>query len=216
MTTKPPIPPRFDEPAHGSENERTWQQQLLSARSGEMIALNELIETWRTYLLHLVECEMSDDLRQKVGVSDLVQSACLDIHLRFGDFRGSSIEEWRGWLKRMILRDVQDIRRRFLDAQRRDVRREDSFAGSERLAEDVTDPAPLPYVALIAREEMTALQSAMSRLPDDYRQVIRLRNTEGLPFVQVGRQMCRSEEAVRKLWSRAIVRLQQELDCSSG
>ena len=72
--------------------------------------------------------------------------------------------------------------------------------------------AASPRASCIAKEESEALRAALHRLPEDYRTVLRLRNWECLPLAEVGRRMNRSEEAARKLWSRAIVRLQQELD----
>ena len=41
-------------------------------------------------------------------------------------------------------------------------------------------------------------------IKDDYRQVIVLRNLEGLPFKEVAESMERSSGAVRMLWLRAI------------
>lgn len=194
-----------------AEPESVWEQLLHDARAGEPLALNELIETWRTYLFFVAESEISSDLRQKVGVSDLVQSACLDVFLRFEDFRGKTVDEWRGWLKRLMLRDLQDARRRFVSTQRRDVRRERSLERAEWPLEGFSDARPSPNDRLIADEESAALRMALVKLPEDYRLVLRLRNWEGLTFAEVGRRMNRTEEASRKLWSRAILRLQQEL-----
>jgi RNA polymerase sigma-70 factor (ECF subfamily) len=210
MASDPQFGPGGREPAPAGAT-AAWEELLRDAREGEPLALSELIETWRTYLFHLVEAEMSDDLRAKVGVSDLVQSACLDIHLRFGDFRGSTIEEWRIWLKRMMMHDLQDARRRYVDAQRRDMRRERPIEDG-RPKFEVSDPRRSPRASLIAKEESEALQAALARLPEDYRTVLRLRNWDGLPFADVGRHMERSEEADRKLWSRAILRLQEEFE----
>ena len=56
-----------------------------------------------------------------------------------------------------------------------------------------------------------ALQDALAQLPDDYRQVITLRHQEQRSFEEIGILLGRSSEAVRKLWSRAIERLKQEL-----
>jgi RNA polymerase sigma-70 factor (ECF subfamily) len=46
-------------------------------------------------------------------------------------------------------------------------------------------------------------------LPDDYRDVIVLRNLEGLTFPQVAERMARSQDSVEKLWLRALARLRQ-------
>ena len=57
---------------------------------------------------------------------------------------------------------------------------------------------------------------ALGNLPADYAQVIELRNWELLTFPQIAAKMDRSDEAVRKLWVRAIQRLQLELKQMDG
>jgi RNA polymerase sigma factor (sigma-70 family) len=69
-----------------------------------------------------------------------------------------------------------------------------------------------PGSQAIAEEEAAALEAAMSRLPDDYREVIQLRNWQALAFKEIGERMGRSADATRKLWYRAILQLQQEME----
>jgi RNA polymerase sigma-70 factor (ECF subfamily) len=64
----------------------------------------------------------------------------------------------------------------------------------------------------MAREELEALERVLARLPEDYRQVIALRYQDQMPFEEIGRMMGRSADAVRKLWWRALGRLQDELE----
>ena len=52
--------------------------------------------------------------------------------------------------------------------------------------------------------------AALERLPPDYREVITLRNLQGLSLVEVAGRMGRSHEAVRQLWCRAVRRLREE------
>jgi RNA polymerase sigma-70 factor (ECF subfamily) len=184
---------------------------IQGARTGAAEALGELIESWRSYLLYVAQQELPADLRHKVGVSDLVQSACLDIHQRFGDFRGQTVEEWRAWLKQLVLHDVQDAKRRYIQAAQRAVGRERDLADSEGFRFDVLDPQQSPRASLIADEEAQALRDALQRLSEEYRIVLRLRNWDRLSFAEIGERMNRSEEAARKLWSRAVLRLQAEL-----
>jgi RNA polymerase sigma factor (sigma-70 family) len=49
---------------------------------------------------------------------------------------------------------------------------------------------------------------ALDSLPDDYRQVIALRYWENLDFDEIGQRMGRSAAAARKLWLRAVERLE--------
>jgi RNA polymerase sigma-70 factor (ECF subfamily) len=55
------------------------------------------------------------------------------------------------------------------------------------------------------------LAEALSRLPEDYRKVIVLRNLEGLSHEEVATRMGRAVGAVSMLWLRALSRLRREL-----
>ena len=101
------------QPLSPAERQRC-ERLIQGARTGAAEALGELIESWRSYLLFVAQHELPADLLHKVGVSDLVQSACLDIHQRFGDFRGQTAEERRAWLKQLVRHDVQDAERRYV------------------------------------------------------------------------------------------------------
>jgi RNA polymerase sigma factor (sigma-70 family) len=63
----------------------------------------------------------------------------------------------------------------------------------------------------MATEKRQALRKALTALPEDYRLAIELRSLEGLPFEEVGRALGRTAAAASKLWSRAIVKLAEEI-----
>ncbi len=182
------------------------------AKAGEQQALNELIETWRTYLLHVTNGSLGQQMQAKLGASDIVQSACLEIHKHFGQFRGESVEEWKSWLRNMLVRDIQDARRRFQTSAKRDVRREQSMVNDRGAAIDLPADALTPRSSMIAEEESTALRRALQRLSEEHRHVLKLRNWDELSFAEIGEQLGRSAEAARKLWSRAAARLESELN----
>lgn len=181
------------------------------ARNGENSALSELIETWRTYLLLVANESMPRPLQAKLGASDIVQSACLEIHRHFHDFRGETTHEWKAWLRNLMLRDVQDAHRRYQQTARRDVGRERPLLDSLGAEIDLNAAGVSPRAEVIAAEDARILQSALMSLPEEHRQVIRLRNWEELPFAEIGNRMDRSEDAARKLWSRAIKGLETAL-----
>lgn len=62
------------------------------------------------------------------------------------------------------------------------------------------------------REEVLLARRALSRLPDDYQEIIRLRVLMDLPTSTVAEWMGRSEGAVRVLLHRALKALRQELE----
>jgi RNA polymerase sigma factor (sigma-70 family) len=66
------------------------------------------------------------------------------------------------------------------------------------------------------REDAFALATIMTRLSEDHQSVLRLRYWEGLSFPEIGTRLCRSPDAVRKLWYRAVERLQAEMNADAA
>ena len=64
---------------------------------------------------------------------------------------------------------------------------------------------------LIARERQADVDACLAGLPADYRAVIVWHHRDGLAFDEIGRRLGRSADAARRLWSRAIDRLQEVL-----
>ena len=68
-----------------------------------------------------------------------------------------------------------------------------------------------PSAHAIQHERELQLADVLAQLPDDYREVIILRNLEGLSHEETAAQMNRSVGAVRMLWVRALARLRAAL-----
>jgi RNA polymerase sigma-70 factor (ECF subfamily) len=187
-------------------------QRLAAARAGSREALGEALEACRAYLLVVAERELDPALRAKGGASDLVQQTFLEAQRDFGRFHGSSAEQLRAWLRQILRNNVASFARQFRDTQKRQAGREVALpqstpSGPGGLATDT----PTPSRHAIADEDAAALQAALERLPDDYRQVIALRYDEDRPFGEIAQIMQRSPNAVRKLWARAVEQLQREM-----
>ena len=61
-----------------------------------------------------------------------------------------------------------------------------------------------PSAPVHAEERAIALANQLAVLPENYREVIVLRNLRGLSFDEIAEKMDRSPGAVRMLWLRAI------------
>ncbi len=93
--------------------------------------------------------------------------------------------------------------------QKRAVHREQFQPDNSSLpTPELQDEAKTPGTRAVAAEEAAMLMEAMKQLPQEYRDVIQFRNWDQLSFEDIGNRMGRSPEAVRKLWGRAIKRLQ--------
>lgn len=180
---------------------------LEQAREGSDAALGELVESCQDYLLLIANQEVKSQIRGKFAASDAVQETLAVAHQRFDQFRGVSREELIGWLRAILCNQILTTNRQFT-AAKRDVGRE--LHTTENHA-PVRDNYPSPRAQAIEAEEAVLLRRALEKLNNDQRTVIVLRNWEQLPFGEVAQRMERSEDAAKKLWSRAMQNLKKEL-----
>jgi RNA polymerase sigma-70 factor (ECF subfamily) len=186
---------------------------LPAARAGSSEALGQILDACRGYLLLVAQRELDPQLRAKGGASDLVQETLLDALRGFGRFHGNSEDELRRWLRRLLLNNLVSFARRYRDADKRDIRREVDLQAGDSAAErggGLAGTMATPSRQAMAQEQAEAIQRALERLPDDYRLVILLRYQEERSFEEIGRLMDLSPNAARKLWLRAVKRLQHE------
>lgn len=198
--------------ADSAERLEGW---LAQAHAGEATALGEALEACRTYLLHVAEHELDANLRAKGGASDIVQQTFMEAQQDFSRFSGTSEAELLAWLRRMLLNNISNFRRQWVQTAKRSAKREVSIHPADSGAQErswLADGMSTPSKQMMAGEQEDALYAALDRLPEDYAQVLRLRYVEGLPFEEVATRMNRTANAVRKLWARAIEKLQEEME----
>lgn len=190
---------------------------LEAARGGHDDAFGKLFETFRRHLLLVAHEELPPTLRGKLGASDLVQETAVDARRDFPAFRGGTAEECFAWLRAILRNNVVDAVRRYGTSQKRDATLEVSLTSPAGRREGAMLEAAhgLPDGSAIRREDAGLLATAMARLSSDHQAVLRLRYWEGLSFVEIGERMSRSPDAVRKLWYRAVERLQEEMRTES-
>jgi RNA polymerase sigma-70 factor (ECF subfamily) len=193
-------------------------EHLPAARAGSHDALGRVLEACRDYLLRIANDRLDADLQAKGGASDLVQETFLEAHRDFARFQGTTEAELLAWLRCLLLNNAANFARHYRATSKRQIGREvrlenddSSGGGNAGLAAGTSTPS----MEAMAHEKAEAVVKALARLPEDYRRVIELRNEERRDFDEIGRLMNRSTDAARRLWSRAIERLQHELDSPS-
>src|SRR5690606_32100123 len=132
-------------------------------------------------------------------------------------FRGDAEPQRRAWLRQILAHQLAHLARHFGGTQKRDVARERSIDASLahsslRLDQLLASDASTPSGQAVKNEQSLRLAQVLQQLPDDYRQVILLRNLEDLPHEEVARRMNRSVGAVRMLWLRALAALRQQIE----
>lgn len=187
------------------------------ARQGETEPLGQLLQLYRNYLTILATTQLDRRLRRRMSPSDLVQEAMLAAHCDFAKFRGSSERELLAWLRQILINCLHHAMETHLDAKRRDVRREISVEQVSavldrsvvQFVQVLADRGPSPSEPLRQRERAVALADQLAKLRAPYRDVIVLRNLQGLTFEEIADRMGRNAGAVRMLWLRAIDKFKQ-------
>jgi RNA polymerase sigma-70 factor (ECF subfamily) len=187
---------------------------LAEARGGSAEALGRLLEGCRQYLLLVANEELPSVLRPKVAASDIVQDTFVKAHEHFAQFRGGTPDELFAWLRRILLNDLANCTRHYFETGKCQLSREVPLANTPpaNVQNGIASEADSPRTKLLAQEKADALDRALEQLPENYRDVILWRTRDGLPFEEIGRRLDRSERAARKLWVRALERLQNLLE----
>jgi RNA polymerase sigma-70 factor (ECF subfamily) len=189
--------------------------QSMSSSSRSEDAMVNVIESCRSYLLLVADRTMGPELKAKEGASDMVQEAMAEAQRRAGAWEGGpeATNELRAWLRRFLLHKIAHAARKYRGTERR-------WMGREMRLDAVDDP-PLADTLVATqtsigtrasrREEQAALLEALERLPERMRQAVLWRHNEDCTFDEMGRRLCCSNVAARKLWLKALQQLQDEL-----
>ena len=212
------------ESMHGSDDHSRHQDSgfdpeflLVMAKGGDGAALGRLLERYRNYMGLLVRLQVGRRLRTKVDIEDLLQEIWLEIHRKIAQFRGESEREFLTWARRLIGSVLANQIRHYIGTRARDLRLEraltdDLDASSRVLNGSLVAPESSPSQQAVRREQAVLLADALQELPDDYREVIILRQLEGLSFPDVARRLGRTEDSVKNVWLRALARLRRALE----
>jgi RNA polymerase sigma-70 factor (ECF subfamily) len=193
-------------------------QLLALAREGKSERLGALLELYRNYLYLLARTQIDLHVQARANPSDVVQETFLQACLHFDQFRGTSEKELIGWLRSILLHNLARLVEKQILAQKRNVHREVSLQkyqallhhSSASFEEALVSQCSSPSAQAERRELAAIVADQLAQMPPHYRDVIVLRNLEGLAFDEVAARMGRTPGAVRILWLRALERLRQQ------
>jgi RNA polymerase sigma-70 factor (ECF subfamily) len=191
-----------DTPARDGAASATDAELLAAARQGDAAALEALLVRYQPHLYRfgLRMCGNEDD------AGDVAQESLISMARSLGDFRGdASVSSW-----------LYTIARSFCIKKRRrskfaPAREESLDASGEDLARRLADPGPNPEQAATNQELHHALVGAIDGLEPAQREVLILRDVEGLSAPEVARVIGISVEAVKSRLHRARVAVRQAL-----
>ncbi|MFM8570605.1 MAG: RNA polymerase sigma factor [Pirellula sp.] len=175
--------------------------------------LNEWIKRYKPLLQSIAAREIGKELVRKVDTSDVIQETLSAAQANFHDMSAKRPREIRGYLRRILLNKIEDLRRRFLKSKKRDVSRELS---SEEISSDefrqIASDEESPLDLMIDEEHFRKVMNAIRALPDEIQRVLEWRFERGMTFEQIGDRIGRSKDDVRMLIQRCIARLKKQLE----
>ena len=145
-------------------------------------------------------------MRNDSDADDVVQEAFLRALKYFGGFRGEGASQSRAWLLAIVRNMAHTWRRRVHTGS--STTEFDETVHSEAIADEH------PGSALSRRDLRETLAEVLDRLPPEFREVIVLREMEGLSYKEISEVADVPVGTVMSRLSRARKRLQEALSAS--
>lgn len=208
-----------ESPDKGSSHEMnsSHDDRVRRIHARDVQALAEFIEDKRLALMAFIQRELGAGLRRKVEPEDIFQEASADAVRSLPTTELGDRDPF-SWLCQIAERRIIDAHRRFFGAQKRDAGREVAFDARG------SDDSHSPLVNLLAASMTTPSQAfsrnaremrvadALNQLPEDQREVVRLRYVENLPSKEIAERVGKSDGAVRVMLTRTLAKLQKILE----
>jgi RNA polymerase sigma-70 factor (ECF subfamily) len=188
---------------------------LEQARQGDQEALGRLLEAQRPALHRLAKRQLETRIAVRVDASDIIQQTFLQAHRSFQQFAGQDVRQLAAWLEGILDHKVAGAIRDHALLQKRNVQRDrsldDSHGGVASLKQELDAGLSTPSQKAIRGEQEQLLSQALSELPDDQREAVRLRHLEGWALADIARHLGRSPAATAGLIKRGMQALRRQL-----
>lgn len=192
-------------------------------RTGDRRALTDLFLRHRDRLRHMVELRLDPRLRGRVDACDVLQDAFLDAVAEVDAYLRGPEMPARLWLRLVVGERLAIVHRRHLGTRMRDAGQEVRLglgrapqATSAALASMLLGRLTSPSAAAARAELVTQVQEALNALAPQDREVVALRDFEGLSRAEAAQVLGISEQAGAKRYIRALKRLKAVLATMPG
>jgi RNA polymerase sigma-70 factor (ECF subfamily) len=183
---------------------------LARAQGGDAKALNELVSGLQERLLRIVRIRLGpagSGLRRYLESGDIAQETWRAACGALGDLRVSGGSDLLHWLARIATNQIRDQLDR-VNAQRRARDRERGLAESSNA--EPPDPRSGPASVAARNEVAEVLDAAIAELPEEYREVILLRDYCAADWDSIAPRVGRdSVHAAQQLHQRAWMKVRR-------
>jgi RNA polymerase sigma-70 factor, ECF subfamily len=193
--------------AHMSDSPSALDVHIREARE-DRSALARLLESYRPFLEVAAKQALVGAVNARCDVSDVVQETMLEATRDFDGFAGRSEPEFSAWLKGIHRRNLVEVLRRHVGAEKRSLRRERRLLVAEgsasfRWCEPVARQTSASQ-RMIRGEKALRLAALIELLPEAQRDAVILRHLEGLSLEEIADRLGRSLSATAGLIKRGL------------
>ncbi|MBL8878393.1 MAG: sigma-70 family RNA polymerase sigma factor [Phycisphaerales bacterium] len=183
-----------------------------SAVRGDTAALERLLWIYHGRLLSAARRKIGVDWQGKLDAEDILQETYVHVFADIRGFQYQGEDSFLHWASRILdHRFIDQVRR--MRARKRDAQREiaPAAAGDSRYDGFIARCFPdlnTPSIALSRQDALRAIVMCMAQLPEHYREVVQRHYLDEEPLAAIASDMNRSEDAVRRMASRALDQLE--------
>ena len=197
----------------------TIEEWCRQAVEGGTSALEKLLWAHRARLTGFLRRKIGVDWKGKIDLDDVLQEAYMDIFDGIAGFTYQDEDSFYRWAARIIdhkfIDQVRRLRRKKRDVAREVASGERSTSRHESFFRRSFPDLHTPSRAMRRADAVGALMTCIAQLPEHYRMVVQRLYLNEEPLAVVATDLGRSEDAVRRLGSRAVERLHRCLGRAS-
>lgn len=195
-------------------------QLVQRSAAGDPAAMECLLLKYNAQLLRYVGRHLPRDMRRVLDAQDILQDIHFEVFRNQQDFRATSIRSALRWLWRIARNRLIDLVRMHRAAKRglgrfRELDGEHPAGAMVPLLQELVVYERTPSRSAVAHELLVALQRSLDRLPQGYREAIRLRYMEGLSVTEAAARLSKTTGAIRMLCNRGLEALRLDLRAMS-
>ena len=196
-------------------NERPEAAALAAAGALRGAALGDLLERHRRRLLKMVHLRMDPHLKTRVGASDVLQEAYVEINERIDDYVENPRMPFFLWLRFITAQRLVALHRHHVGAQKRDVRRQVDeglpSASTPALVDQLLASGTSPTQGVAREEIRIRMAAALDHMKTEDREILVLRHFEELSNAETAEELGIEQPAASKRYVRALRRLREAL-----
>jgi RND family efflux transporter MFP subunit len=189
--------------AASSLMEYSDEELIVEAKGGSISAFEKLVVRYQGRIFRIAQ----KIARSREDAEEIAQSAFVQAFRNLSKFRGDS--RFSTWLTSITVNEsLMKIRRRRQNV----ISIDDSLeTGGGALAHEIADGGPTPEKEYSQEEVRKILAATIGKLSPQYRQVVQLRDVQGLSIVQTATVLELSLPAVKTRLQRARIQLRKSL-----